>query len=73
MSNETVNQDDKKNVAVDSEKNQSVNQDDKQNMIPQARFNDYVSKKNSEIEDLTKKVSIFEEQQETFRKKKSSN
>ena len=70
MSNETVNQDEKKNVATDSEKNPTVNQDDKQNMIPQARFNDYVAKKNAEIDKLTEKVTAFETQQETFRKKK---
>ena len=70
MSNESVNQDEKKNVAVESEKNPTDNQVDKQNQIPQARFNDYVAKTNTKLEEMTTQLESYKKQEESLRVKK---
>ena len=66
MSNESVNQDVKQDVAVDSEKNPSITQDDKMNMIPQTRFNEVLGKN----KEMAEKIAKYEAEQEEARKKK---
>lgn len=70
MSNESVNQDVKQESVSDNDKNQTVNQDDKQNMIPQARFNEYVAKSNSKIEELTNQITSFKTKEANQRKER---
>ena len=63
MSNESVNQDVKQDVAVDSEKNPSITQDDKMNMIPQTRFNEVLGKN----KEMAEKIAKYEAEQEEAR------
>ena len=70
MSNESVKQDEKMTNAMESDKNPTVNQDDKMNMIPQARFNEYVAKNNSKMEELTTQLDSYKAKEEAARKKR---